>query len=197
MAIGLHEKQKSVKQLTKNPSGFLTNWESEALEVLIRYEGRFAHQIPTLELRSRTLERLDRIKIRSREHLAALICKIAYQVRSDYLKAERRHQQHHDYSHDVTTCPDPSLTAGNELTSRLWDLLDELLGEDSPLRGSEKALLQVAFDERHTYINSDGRINQTKLAKRLGINQRNVGRRLQRIVRKAEAWKQGQLELVL
>jgi DNA-directed RNA polymerase specialized sigma24 family protein len=196
-ATGLHGKQKYVKQQLTTSTGLPDIWESEAIEILSQYERRYARQIPPLELRTRTFLKLARADIRSREHLAALLARIVLQVRLDFLKTEERHQKNRDHGYDVSSHPAPPSSPVDERSGQLWELLDDLLNDDSPLRGSEKALLQVAFDESLLYLEPNGQINQSKLAKRLGINRRNVGRRMQRIIKKVEAWKQGQLDLSL
>jgi len=62
------------------------------------------------------------------------------------------------------------------------------------LKGAEKALLHIIFDDPISCVRH-GLPNQTKLVKRLGADQRNVGRRWQKILKKMGVWKHGQMDL--
>lgn len=179
---------KTLKNTSK--SGFPTRWESEALTILNRYEKRFADRLPDRELRSRALQKLNRAKITDRTHLAVLISKIVHQVLINYGKEQSRHYRLHvyDYAFDWPS-PDQGLAA------LLQDRLDDLLGPDSPLSGSDKALLQIALDDPVSFIRPDGHVNQSAMGEHLGVNQRTIGRRWQKMLEKIEAWRQGQMDL--
>jgi DNA-directed RNA polymerase specialized sigma24 family protein len=181
-----------VKKTAHKKPGSSIKWESITLEIISRYEKRFADRMPALELRSRVLEKLRRARFRSQAHLAVLVSKIANQVLLDHVKEQSRHYRHFVYV-DAFDWPAPETGLPQVLKERLEDLL----GPDSPLSGADKALVQIALDEPNTFIQPDGQVNQTRLGKHLGLDQTTVGWRWQRILEKIEAWRQGQMDLPL
>lgn len=170
-------------------SSLLAGSASIILAILQSHERRNASRIPQLELRSRVLQRLQRTSVKSLGHLYRLIAKMVEQVILDYGKEQRRHYRRHVYGYDFDrpAPKDPWLV--------VEERKEELLGPASPLSGPDKALLQIAFDEADRFVRSNGQLNQTRMAKRLGTSERSVGRRWEEILNKVEAWQQGQLDL--
>lgn len=157
--------------------------EGEALEILARYERQFAYRMPIGELRSRSLQKLNRAKVASPAHLGPLLNTIVHQVLIDYGREQSRHYERHVYDFAFDW---PLEEAG--LSPRVQERLDELLDIESPLDADEKALLQLMLEDPVAFMRGDGSPEQSALARQLKVAHTTVGRRWAQIVEKVAAW---------
>ena len=175
--------QKNVKSNPPLTLGLPATLEGEALEILARYEKQFAYRLPETELRSRCLQKLNRATVTSPAHLGALLNTIVHQALIDYGKEQSRHYERfvYDYAFDW-----PLEESG--LPPQVQERLDELLDVDSPLDAEEKNLLRLMLEDPVNFMHSDGRPEQSALARHLSVAHTTIGRRWTQIVEKVAAW---------
>jgi hypothetical protein len=181
-----------VKQQSSVTLGLPLAWEGEALEILKRYERKYAYRLPAGELRSRALQKLAKATVTCPAHLAALLNVIVRQVLVDYGKEQSRHYRKHVYDY-AADWPSPA----EELAPLLQDRMEGLFDPHGPLDDDERKLLQTMLEDPVHFMNQDGFPNQSALAGHFQKSHTTIGRRWQKILRKVEAWRQGQMDLSL